>query len=276
MHISIKKALLLAIFQVLITQNTIQSATKPKAVIIVFADTLVSNRTKMAGKIGWFNSLWNMSTALNMQKLMFDALFSKFGHQQGDVKAYDPQTHDELPVPFAQWLLGRDSKQVSHEIKTALSAYKFPKDSDREFIFGVLDIIFDPKAMAETFSTKSDMVKLTERIIQGPAHPRMIMVANCNDQLFAQLQSMYTGKEVLDNFNNIYLSSKTQLLVEDPALYRQIIQDHNLQPSEYVVITSNKHAIHAARAVGMQTVYSSDHLYKAGKDYCKSVNLIKK
>jgi FMN phosphatase YigB (HAD superfamily) len=285
MKISIKNTPFFAFFCLLGLDNALQArthapqaATQPKAVGFVFADVLESDRLSMTSRLGWFNSIWNLSSALKAQHNMFDCLFSAFGHQRGTVKAYDPQTGEELPVPFAEWLLGKNSAQVLKEIKPALNSYNFPNgEKDRKFISDVLKIIFDETSMAGTFGLKGDMYKLAEKLATGPAHPRLIMVANCNDQMFYKLRDTNSSaQKVFQYFNNIYVSSNEKLLVEDPQLYQRIIDAHTYHPNEYVIITSNKHAIAAAKSVGMQTVYSPDNLYSAGKEYCKAAQLIKK
>lgn len=276
MKISIKNTLLFVFFAIMIVNKPLSArAPQPKAVIMVFADALESDRMSMTSKLGWFNSIWNLSSALQAQANMFKALFDRFGYQSGPVKAYDPQTRDELPVPFAEWLLGKNSATVLQEIKNALNNYKFPNgDKDRDFIFKVLDIIFDPTKMAETFGIKGDMIKLAERIAHGNGRPRLILVANSNNITFDKLRSTATGKKAFAPFKDIYVSGNNQILVEDPNLYQKIIQEHSFKAAEYVLISSNKHAIQAAKSVGMQTVHSADKIYAAGKDYCKSMHLI--
>ncbi len=277
MKISTKNTLLFAFFAILASNQPLKAIAQPKAVIIVFADALESDRMSMTSKLGWFNSIWNLSSALKAQDNMFKALYNKFGRQSGPFKAYDPQTHEELPLPFAEWLLGENSANVLKKIKAGLSNYKFPNgDKDRDFIFKVLDIIFDPTKMAETFGIKGDMIKLAERIASGPAHPRLILVANSNNVTFDKIRETATGKKAFKPFNNLYVSGKEKLFVEDPELYRKILTYHNLQAADCVIISSNKHAINAAKSVGMHTVYSADNIYSVGKDYCKSTNLIKK
>ncbi|MBY0109622.1 MAG: hypothetical protein K2X90_00755 [Candidatus Babeliaceae bacterium] len=278
MKISIKKALFFTFFGILCQTQTVYGIIQPKAIIFVFSDVLESNRTSMVSEIGLWNSLFNLTTALKSQTTMFKALEALYGPQTDSIKAYDPQPpHDELPVPFVNWLLGKNSAQVCNEIKKSLQAYKFPGgSSEKKFIFGVFDIIFDPARMAGTFGVKSDSLKLIEKISNGPIHPRLILVANCNNQMFDNLRTMNPGSRVLRHFNDTYVSGHNKMLVEDPRLYQKIIEDHAFQASEYVIISSNKHAIQAAKSVGMHTIYSPDSIYSAGKDYCKSVHLIKR
>ena len=272
MNIKLKKFLIFAFFGVasIITPQSTQARTK--AVIFVFADLLASARISMVKHLGWCNSVLNMGAALKSQKVIFEALHNRYGHQQGSVKAYDPQDpHDELPVVFVEWLLGKTPSDVCREAKDALKHV-----DNRQFIYGVLDIIFNPHKMADTFGVQSDILKLVKKINDGPAHPHMILVANCNDLMYDQLQTMAPGKEVLSNFKNTYISGKTKLLVEDPGLYRRIIAEHGYQPSEYLIITSNKYAAHAAKTAGMQVVVSQNNLYSDGKDHCKKHTLIKR
>jgi hypothetical protein len=278
---SIKNTLLFAFFGFLAINNKpIDAAThitQPRVVIFLFEDLFKSDRMSMVSQLGWFNSMWNLTTALKSQHTMFKALIDKFGRQTGPVKAHDPQTREELPIPFTEWLLGKNPAQVCSDMKNGLNSYNFPDgNKERKFIFDVLDIIFDPSRMASTFGVVSDTLKLIERIATGPAHPRLILLANCNDQTFNKLKDLPEGKKGLRHFNNAYISGSEKLLVEDPQFYTNVINAQKVQASECVLITSNKHAANAAKSVGMQTVYSEKKLYDDGKDYCKSTHLIKR
>lgn len=277
MTISTKNALFFAFFALLGISPNIKANHQPKYVIFLFEDLYKSDRASMASKIGFFNSLWNLSTAVKAQEILFKALFSKFGHQHGTYKAYDPQTKEELPIPFTEWLLGKDPKVVLDSMKLQLKSYKFPNgDSDRKFIFTVLDIIFDPTKMASSFGVTADTLKLLEKIVQGPAHPQLILAANSNDKTFDALSKLKEGQKALPYFNAIYVSGKEKIIIEDRRFFENIIAKHGGSPSDYLVIGGNKHVNAVAHDLGMQTVFSPDGLYAAGKKYCLQYGLIKK
>lgn len=236
----------------------VPQAPQVKNVFWAIPELLNNNKGSMLGKLGVLNSLWNMGTALQAQDIFFDALYTLFGTQSGNYKAYDPESKKELPLIMLEWLLGvKSTDQVRHEVREKLKTYNFPGgDSERKFIMKMSDIIFTPAQLASAMSLNNDTYSLLKTMAQSRQKPRQILASNFDKFTFNELsQNNSDGRRLLKYFNGIYISGIEGRIVQDPTFFSGVLQSQGLNASESVVISSDQHVLTTANNLGMKTIF---------------------
>ncbi len=272
MKISIKKALLFVFLALGPQLYGTTPKTSIKAVFWSKPGVFYQDRFSMFKSLGFLSSILNAGRAPEVQKDLFDKLSSNFGVQTQAYKANDPESNKPLPLIMRQWLTGEKS---AHEIRhAARNAFK-----DDSFMVKITDIVFTPNKLVEVTSILTDGFNLVKRIKQ--AHPgiKQILASNYDPASFAELQKATIGKTVLPHFNVIYNSGMLKselrgLVLQDPAFFRLIMTEQNLQPQECLVINTDPDIIRAAQSLGMRTIQYKHNDLGFVKTQLKQMGLI--
>ena len=264
--------LIFARYALLLVACSAFAAPKPKVVILGIPETFKTSNAAMLNNLGWFTSVLNATRASTAQPTLFKALSDCFGRQQGDIKAYDPDTRLELPQIMVDWLLGNKSPQkIIEDIRKAFSTYAFESSGERDFMIKVAEIIFDPEKLAYSLGKNDDVYELVKRMHRS-SNPTLILVSNFDAKTFEKLQASSSAKKLLDHFSHKYISGTSKLLVQDQKFWELVLEKNRLQPDECLVISKEPNVVAAAKARGMQT-YTLNDTSKL-KAHLKQIGLI--
>ncbi|MCR5130777.1 MAG: HAD family phosphatase [Prevotella sp.] len=82
---------------------------------------------------------------------------------------------------------------------------------------------------------------------------RLFLLSNTNDMHWQHCASNLFGNEVVDAFDQIFLSYEMNLSKPDAAIFSAVINEANLLPSETLFIDDNRQNIEAAASLGIHT-----------------------
>jgi HAD superfamily hydrolase (TIGR01509 family) len=126
----------------------------------------------------------------------------------------------------------------------------FSSIKEKELMKDIMDLILDP----QTVTVMIEPVKSTTQLIQKlkEAGHRVYCCANAPEELYATSQQKFP--ELISQFDGIVISSHIKKIKPGEAILKHLMEIHNLNPANCIVIEDQEEAAATAKKMGMQAI----------------------
>ena len=192
----------------------------------------------------------------NVKDLLQRRLFTFLELLQPLDESAVPVTYDghgmPLPPLLRDWLTGEKSLKTIHNlVKRGFVEERtfFLNETEHILIKKITDIMFNPHRFIET---RSRILPMWEFIRSCKAEGHKIFIrSNWDAPSYELLKKKYPALSLL--IDGEIISGKVKLLKPDMAIYRQLIEEYNLDPSVSIVIDDQPENLIMAQLLGMKT-----------------------
>lgn len=224
----------------------------PANIIFDMGDVLVETkymRTILSigiEKFAFHASTWN--NPFKCHKKLFQFLDSIKPRASGKVIVRDAHGHI-LPQLMVEWLSGTISPQNLLQI-IRQSEGNFINWTEEALVRSLAEMVFNPETFAKTFHFIDDAVRLAKECKQ--AGHKIYILSNWEPVSFTLLQEAYP--EFFNLFDGIVISGDIGLVKPDPAIFKYILQNYRLDPSETLFIDDQTENVEMAQEMGIHSI----------------------
>lgn len=254
----------------LISSLLISSVTLSGANIIfdvggVLLDMKLKSIIKEVGVRKFLKYIITFHNPFKIRKKLFSTL-SKIKASENKFCAYDAKGN-KLPNIMCDWM--KYDKKYDDEIITQIkkpsrkSPVFFSNNAERELILRLIKVIFSPRSVARSarlYQESLQFIKECKR--QGHT---IFILSNFNAQSFQFIKKKFPELFNLFDEDKIIISGNIGLIKPDPAIYKYILEKHNLNPHNCLFFDDQVININAAKKIG---IYGA-HCHKPSYSFMK-------
>ena len=173
----------------------------------------------------------------------------------------------ELPQLFVDVLLGaithKEALQQSTDLINQLYKDKVIKcKREKNLLLRIMRTMFDSQTFVKYMNVIPAGADLVATCASDPECKQYVL-SNWDADSFALLYESAEGQKVFKHITpeNIVISGGCKLAKPDPAVFRYLIDIHNLDPKECVFIDDTLENVNAAQRCGLNTIYFHNMSY---------------
>jgi HAD superfamily hydrolase (TIGR01549 family) len=183
--------------------------------------------------------------------ILYDYMHALMPHLENELAVYD-EHNQRLPQLMCSWLKGTISGHEALETvkKNLEHAYAFANRIEKSITHAIAHVIFCPETFIKTrtfINEGLDFVRYCKR--NGHA---VYILSNWDAHSFDLLQQKHPEFTAL--FDGAIISGKVGLLKPDPAIYRHLLSEYNIDIEQCMYIDDQEENIRAATQVGITSI----------------------
>ncbi len=204
----------------------------------------------------------------NLQERAFEVL-NLLGTQQGpeELRLKSPEGL-ELPQLFVDMLCGiitpQEALKQSTDLVNQLWQEKFiTKRREMELLLSIMRTMFDSETFIQYIKAIPGGAQLVATCAQDPELNQFVL-SNWDAHSFNLLYDTREGQKIFAHIKpeNIMISGACHLAKPDPAIFKNLIATHNLDPRDCVFIDDNLENVHSAVNCGFNAIWFHNMSYK--------------
>lgn len=126
----------------------------------------------------------------------------------------------------------------------------FSSAKEKALMTDIMNLILDPQTVAVMIEPIKQTVQLIQKL--KDAGHRVYLVGNTAAELYDIAANLFP--EIIQLFDGIIISSHIQKVKPDAAIYNHVIETHNLNPANCIVIEDLEESAATAKSLGMQAI----------------------
>ncbi len=260
---------LLILTQSMSAKKTSNPSTSPKHVIIFDLTNVVikENQIGFAKKIGYGTlASYAITHWKNPGHRCLDMLDEMSKHELHKPHVVLTLQKRTMPRCLVELQEGKKTcAQAREEIAQGMQMLDeqkfFSSVKEKELMKDIMDLVLDP----QTVTVMIEPVKSTTQLIQklkDAGHP-VYCCANAPEELYATSQQKFP--ELISQFDGIVISSHIKKIKPGEAILTHLMETHNLNPANCIVIEDQEEAAATAKTMGMQAIVCDKPSHLANK-----------
>lgn len=126
----------------------------------------------------------------------------------------------------------------------------FSSNKEKKLMATIMDLVLDPKTIEEIIEPIKSTVQLAQKL-KAAGHTIYIF-ANAPNELYTSLQKKYA--HVINLFDGVIVSSQVKTAKPNDAIFRHLINAHNLDPQNCILIDDLAESVATAEKLGMHGI----------------------
>lgn len=186
-----------------------------------------------------------------IRKRLFAFLDLVEPQRTNEVITYDEE-NNRIPQCMCDLHAGKITmKKLYTKIEKTSDSYSdfFSGEAEKKLILSLLDMMFHPKKFIKSQKIISKTLSFIKK--QKKAGSKIYALSNWDAESGELLQKEF---ELNQYFDDIILSGDVGHIKPDPAIYKTLLEKHNLNPDDCIFFDDRPENIEAARALGIHGV----------------------
>lgn len=141
----------------------------------------------------------------------------------------------------------------------------FGSVKEKELMKNIMELILDPKTVTSTIEPVKPTIQLIHRL-KAAGHP-VYCCGNAPEELYSVAQQKFP--DITQHFDGIVISSHVKTVKPDEGIFNHLLEKHNLDPANCIVIEDQEESAATAKKLGMQAIVCDkpSHLTSKLKKY---------
>ncbi|HLC06913.1 MAG TPA: HAD-IA family hydrolase [Candidatus Babeliales bacterium] len=126
----------------------------------------------------------------------------------------------------------------------------FSSVKEKKLMTTIMNLVLDPETIEAIIEPIKSTVQLAQKL-KAAGHTIYIF-ANAPDELYTSLQKKYT--DMINLFDGVVVSSQVKTAKPNDAIFKHLIEAHNINPQDCILIDDLAESVATAKKLGMQGI----------------------
>ena len=126
----------------------------------------------------------------------------------------------------------------------------FGSTKEKKLMIDIMDLVLDPQTIASIIEPNKATVQLAQKLKKA-GHP-LYLCANAPEELYATAHGKFP--DILQLFDGVVISSHVKIVKPDEAIFHHLLDTHNLDPAECILIDDLQASAKTAENLGIQAI----------------------
>lgn len=126
----------------------------------------------------------------------------------------------------------------------------FSSTKEKNLMTSIINLTFDPATIVTIIEPIKSTVQLIQKLKAAGHSP--YLCGNAPNELYTIFQNKYP--DIIKLFDGIVISSQVKAVKPDIAIFNHLLNAHNLNPHDCIIIDDLEEAVNVAKKLGMQGI----------------------
>jgi len=141
-------------------------------------------------------------------------------------------------------------KEIAQAVELLDSHRFFGSTKEKKLMIDIMDLVLDPQTIASIIEPNKATVQLAQKLKKA-GHP-LYLCANAPEELYATAHGKFP--DILQLFDGVVISSHVKIVKPDEAIFHHLLDTHNLDPAECILIDDLQASAKTAENLGIQAI----------------------
>ncbi len=238
-------------------RKTVSEQNKKYVILFELTNVLVKENQKgFSKKVGYGNlASYTLTHWKNPGHRCLDMLEAMSKHDSQKPHIITTFNKKILPRCLVELQEGKKTcAQVSAEIQEGIELLDtqnyFSSTKEKNLMSTIMNIALDPEFTTTLVEPIKPTVQLAHKL-KAAGHS-IYIVANTPDELYKAFHKKHP--DIIDMFDGVVISSHVKAIKPDPIIFDHLINTHNVNPKDCIMIDDREENISAAKKLGMQVI----------------------